>query len=260
MGPPVVILYFPFFFFFHLPLFPYLFCYPRPSPSPYAFLPPRYSITDSCLYYRIVPPPPSPPQTPSLPIRRHDRPAPGYYPYSTTGRWYRGPTVNRSPPSIAVAVPQPGPLPAAKPPDDALHRKRCLRGKADFVGSTQFPANTAFAARAAIPVAAVRWRRRCGSGGASSARHPHATRDRVPHPPRGHRLDSPHHLPPLPGMAPASPNCLTATLGAFLCSTSSGSPSSVAVAATAIGAVMVKVIAEYPGVRWWRTWWPLHPP
>ena len=35
------------------------------------------------------------------------------------------------------------------------HRNRCLRAKAAFAGSDKFPANKAFAARAAIPVAVV---------------------------------------------------------------------------------------------------------
>ena len=96
-------------------------------------------------------------------------------------------------------------------PPTTTHRRRCLRGKADFARSPEFPAHTAFAARAAIAVAAVRWRRRCGRGGASRARHPHATLDRVshpPHPPRSRWLDSPDHLPPSPAMVPASPNYL----------------------------------------------------
>ena len=105
--------------------------------------------------------------------------------------------------------------PALSPPQSpptTTHGMRCLRGKADFAGSAEFLANTAFAARAAIAVVAVRWRRRCGRGGASRARHPHATLDRFPHPPhppRGRQLDSPDHLPPSPAMAPASPNYLT---------------------------------------------------
>ena len=70
----------------------------------------------------------------------------------------RGPVFNRSLPSILVAVPQPAPLPIAKPPDDAPHRKRCLWRKADFTGSAQFPASTEFATRAAITAAVVRWR------------------------------------------------------------------------------------------------------
>ena len=35
------------------------------------------------------------------------------------------------------------------------HRNRCLRVKAAFAGSVKFPANKAFAARAAIPAAVV---------------------------------------------------------------------------------------------------------
>ena len=35
------------------------------------------------------------------------------------------------------------------------HRNRCLRAKAAFAGSDKFPANIAFAARAAIPAAVV---------------------------------------------------------------------------------------------------------
>ena len=35
------------------------------------------------------------------------------------------------------------------------HRNRCLRVKAAFAGSVKFPANEAFAARAAIPAAVV---------------------------------------------------------------------------------------------------------
>ena len=142
------------------------------------------------------------------------------------------------------------------------HRKRCLRGKADFAGSAEFPANTAFAARAAIAVAVVRWRRQYGRGGTSRARHHLATPERVPHPlhpPRVRRRDSPDHLPPLPAMAPASPNCLTRdawclrNVARLLRPTSSGSPSSIAVAATAIGAALVvKLIVEYPRVRWWE--------
>ena len=38
---------------------------------------------------------------------------------------------------------------------DCVHRNRCLRVKAAFAGSVKFPANTAFAARAAIPAAVV---------------------------------------------------------------------------------------------------------
>ena len=91
----------------------------------------------------------------SLPLRRHDRPPPGYYPQLTAGLPHRVPAINRSPPSIAVAVTQPGPLHTTKPSDDTPYRKRCLRGKADFAGSAQLLANTAFAARAAI-VAVVR--------------------------------------------------------------------------------------------------------
>ena len=34
-------------------------------------------------------------------------------------------------------------------------RNRCLRVKAAFAGSVKFPANTAFAARAAIPAAVL---------------------------------------------------------------------------------------------------------
>ena len=36
------------------------------------------------------------------------------------------------------------------------HRNRCLRVKAAFAESVKFPANEAFAARAAIPAAVVR--------------------------------------------------------------------------------------------------------
>ena len=36
-----------------------------------------------------------------------------------------------------------------------VYRNRCLRVKAAFAGSAKFPANTAFAARAAITVATV---------------------------------------------------------------------------------------------------------
>ena len=36
-----------------------------------------------------------------------------------------------------------------------VHRNRCLRVKAAFAESVKFPANTAFAARAAIPAAVV---------------------------------------------------------------------------------------------------------
>ena len=36
-----------------------------------------------------------------------------------------------------------------------VHRNRCLRVKAAFAGSVKFPANEAFAARAAIPAAVV---------------------------------------------------------------------------------------------------------
>ena len=142
------------------------------------------------------------------------------------------------------------------------HRKRCLRGKADFAGSTEFPANTAFVARAASAVAVVRWRQQYGRGGTSRAQYPLATPDRVPHPPhppRFGRRDSPDHLPPLPVLAPASSNCLTRdawclrNVSRFLCPTSSGSPSSIAVAATAIGAALaVKMIVEYLRVRWWE--------
>ena len=122
------------------------------------------------------------------------------------------PAINHSPPSIVVAVPMQGPVPTAKSPDASPHRKRCIRGKADVAGSAEFPANTAFATRAAIAVAAVRWWRPCGRGSALRARHPHATLDRVPHPPHppgGRRLDSPDHLPPSPAIAPAFPNHLT---------------------------------------------------
>ena len=35
------------------------------------------------------------------------------------------------------------------------HRNRCIRVKAAFAGSVKFPANEAFAARAAIPAAVV---------------------------------------------------------------------------------------------------------
>ena len=35
------------------------------------------------------------------------------------------------------------------------HHNRCLRAKAAFAGSDKFPANKAFAARAAIPAAVV---------------------------------------------------------------------------------------------------------
>ena len=35
------------------------------------------------------------------------------------------------------------------------HHNRCLRVKAAFAGSVKFPANVAFAARAAIPAAVV---------------------------------------------------------------------------------------------------------
>ena len=35
------------------------------------------------------------------------------------------------------------------------HRNRCIRAKAAFAGSDEFPANKAFAARAAIPAAVV---------------------------------------------------------------------------------------------------------
>ena len=72
---------------------------------------------------------------------------PGHDLYDTAGLRHRVQVFNRS---------LPGPLPTAKPPDDAPHRERCLRGKADFAGNTQFPANTAFTATAAIAVAAVR--------------------------------------------------------------------------------------------------------
>ena len=37
------------------------------------------------------------------------------------------------------------------------HRNRCLRVKATFAGSVKFPANKAFAARAAFPAAVVWW-------------------------------------------------------------------------------------------------------
>ena len=36
-----------------------------------------------------------------------------------------------------------------------VHRNRCLRVKAVFAGSVNFPANTAFAGMAAIPAAVV---------------------------------------------------------------------------------------------------------
>ena len=136
---------------------------------------------------------------------RHDRPAPGYYPYFTR----RQSTVRHL--RLRWRYRSPAPSPPQSPPTTP-HRKRCLRGKTDFAGSAEFPANTAFAARAAIAVAAARCRQRCGRGGASRTRHPRATPDRVPHPPhppRGRRLDFPYHFPPSPAMAPASPNYLT---------------------------------------------------
>ena len=68
-----------------------------------------------------------------------------------------------APQSHNAAISPPQSLPTT------THRKRCLRGKADVAGSAEFPANTAFAARAAIAVGAVRWRRRCGRGRASRA-------------------------------------------------------------------------------------------
>ena len=56
-----------------------------------------------------------------------------------------------------------------------------------------------------------------------------------------------------------SPNCLSRTdwchqnVSLFLRPASAGSPSCVSVAATVVGVavVVVKVIVEYPGVRWW---------
>ena len=45
------------------------------------------------------------------------------------------------------------------------HRNCCLRVKAAFTGSVKFPANKAFAAREAIPVALVWFGGSGGSGG-----------------------------------------------------------------------------------------------
>ena len=44
---------------------------------------------------------------------------------------------------------------SAKPPNEQPHRKRCLRVKAVFAGGARSPVNTAFAAKAAIAVAAL---------------------------------------------------------------------------------------------------------
>ena len=49
-----------------------------------------------------------------------------------------------------------------------VHRNRYLRVKAVFAGSVNFPANTAFAAMAAIPAAAVEG----GVGGVDGGRIP----------------------------------------------------------------------------------------
>ena len=80
------------------------------------------------------------------------------------------------------------PPPTAKPHNEQPHRKRCLRVKAPFAGTAQSTANTAFAARAAIAVAAVRWRRRCGRGAyvVHEARTPPL--GCLPHPPRARLL------------------------------------------------------------------------
>ena len=119
-------------------------------------------------------------------------------------RWVRKAT--RS--SVRASRPQWGPLPTPLPLPHRRHRKHWLGGNADLAGSAEFPANTAFAARAAIAVAAVRYRQRYGQGAPLWARRTHAAPGSFTHPPRpprGCRLDYPDHLPPLLAMALAFP-------------------------------------------------------
>ena len=103
--------------------------------------------------------------------------------------------------------PPPPPYPPRSPPT------KSPAASAAFAGSAQSPANTAFAARAAITVAAVWWRRRCGRGGPFSPRRPHAPPGRLPRPPHARLLDYPTRFPPPPAMALHPPTSSPVTLG-----------------------------------------------
>ena len=140
-------------------------------------------------------------------------PPPGYGLSFPAGLRHRVPATHHLLLSIAAAVPQPAPLPTPKPPDDKPYRGRCLCVKADFAGSAQSPANTAFAARAAIAVTAARWRQRCDGGDHLVHNALAPPPGRLPHLPHVRLRYYPDRFPPSPAISPPPPAGSSVTLG-----------------------------------------------